>query len=151
MPRRHVLSLVAIGAYVVVLGCVAAWRTPIDQSADGILNASLGLFQRLGAPSWVNYRFVETSSNVLLFVPFGMLAMTYLRQNALAALLAGCAVSTSIEFYQAVASPYRFATVADVAANTCGAAIGVAIILLGRTVRPGTPRSTLDDRSALNL
>lgn len=50
MPRRHVLTLVATGAYLVVLGCVAAWRTPIDRSVDGILNSSLDLFRHLGAP-----------------------------------------------------------------------------------------------------
>ena len=60
--------------------------------------------------------------------------MLHLRGNALAVVVLGFAVSTSIEVFQAVLSPRRFATVADVLANTPGAMIGVlAVSLVGLT------------------
>lgn len=141
MFRGSKLLRALTGTYVVALACVAMWRTPIDRPAEGSIATVLEGIHRLGAPLWVDYGFVEASSNIALFVPFGVLAMLHLRGNALAVVVLGFAVSTSIEVFQAALSPQRFATVADVFANTSGAMIGVlAVSLVGLTVQADRSR-----------
>jgi VanZ family protein len=52
------------------------------------------------------------------------------------AVLLGLAVSSAIEILQDVARPGRTASWADVAANTAGAALGGALVVLWRARRP---------------
>lgn len=87
-------------------------------------------------PGWINYSFVESIANVVLFIPFGGLAAAWLptRWTWLAA-VAGIATSCIIESVQAFMLPNRFATIYDVNANSLGAALGCLAVYAWRSGR----------------
>ncbi|MFJ6355790.1 hypothetical protein [Pseudarthrobacter oxydans] len=61
-------------AMLVPLALIAFWPSPVDQPVQGHLAAVLNFLHRHGIPAWVNYKFVEASANVALFVPVGVLS-----------------------------------------------------------------------------
>lgn len=95
----------------------------------------------------VTYDGVEAASNVVMFVPFGVLGgLLVTRRQRWAVLAVGCAVSAGIETSQLLFLPTRVATVQDVLMNTLGAAIGllglaVVLTLTGRSPRPDPIRA----------
>jgi glycopeptide antibiotics resistance protein len=67
--------------------------------------------------------------NVALFVPLGA-ALNLAGLSVRRTLLAGLALSTSIELLQLLVIPGRFGQLQDILANTIGAAIGALLIRL---------------------
>jgi hypothetical protein len=123
MGRRAVACL--LGVYLGVLSLIAFWPSPVDRPYDGQLSRLLQALHRHGFPVWFDYGFVESASNVLLFVPFGFLMAVWLgRRSWWAAMIIGCAASCSIELGQLIFLSARTASVADVAVNTAGAVLG---------------------------
>jgi hypothetical protein len=114
--------------YLVVLALIAYWPTPVDRGARGTIADTLAWLHAHGVPGWLDYRLIEFSANVALFVPVGLFTVMLLgRSRWWLAVLAGLTVSTVIELGQLVLLPHRFATVVDVAANTVGATLGAAL------------------------
>ncbi|MBD7996065.1 VanZ family protein [Arthrobacter sp. Sa2CUA1] len=114
-------------AYLVALAFIAFWPSPVDAGSSGAtLRSVLAWLHSHGIPGWFNYNFVEFTANILLFVPFGFLGAAYLRRQKpcyvliLLAFIASCAIET----YQCCFLEERFASVADILANTIGATIG---------------------------
>lgn len=142
------LAACGLTAYVFVLGLIALWPVPVDRAGGELLLRALAKLYRWGLPRWVDYGFVETASNVLLFVPLGALMVWLLgRPYAWVALAAGLLLSSMIELAQFLFLPARYPTLADVAANTSGAALGSLLALLimacRRPVRSPPPARTL--------
>lgn len=141
MTRRA--AGILLGLYLVALGFVAAWPTPVDRPVDNQLFRLLDRLQEAGF-GWLSYSFVQFTANLVLFLPFGLL-LAALAGRGWAWLALSCAVATtfSIEFLQLQFLPARRADVADLAANSLGAAIGVALVVLAGSVprRRRRPRS----------
>jgi hypothetical protein len=127
----------AIGVpYVVALAAIAFWPTPVDAGVRGDLGRVTSWFARHGLPM-VDYAFIESTANIALFVPLGLLLALNLRlRRAWVAVAVGAVVSSLIEAGQLLFLSARFATVDDVVMNTSGALLGaVAGVLLRMVVR----------------
>lgn len=128
-------------AYALILGAIALWPTPVDQAAAGLLTKVLNGLHRHGLPGWVDYTFVESASNVLLFVPLGALVVWILgRRYWWAGAVAGMVLSGGIELAQFAFLPARYPSLLDVAANTAGATIGCLLMLPVLSLREARAR-----------
>jgi VanZ family protein len=140
------LSLLVL--YLAALALVAAWPSPVDKPANSWLRGVLGDWHHQGVPGWVNYAFVEAASNVVLFLPFGVLVGLALpRRLWWLTVPLGFAAASAIEAGQLMFLPRRVASVQDVTVNTLGALLGVLLVVAGRgvgllirTVRPKRAR-----------
>jgi glycopeptide antibiotics resistance protein len=118
-------------AYVVSLALIAFWPTPVDRSLQGSLSAVIAWLHRIGAPPWLNYAVVEFSSNVVLFIPIGLLVGAFAgRRRWWLGIVVGFFTSCCIELGQLLFLPERYATINDVIANTLGAVIGALVALM---------------------
>ncbi|MCU1573169.1 MAG: hypothetical protein JWO93_1251 [Micrococcaceae bacterium] len=127
------LSLLAL--YLGALATVAAWPSPVDKPANGWLRGVLADWHQQGVPGWVDYAFVEAASNVVLFLPFGVLVGLALpRRLWWLTVPLGFAVASAIEAGQLMFLPRRVASVQDVTVNTLGALLGVLLVVAGRGV-----------------
>jgi len=141
----------ALLVYLAVLALVAFWPTPVDAPAAGLIAKVLRKLHTWGAPPWINYSLLESTSNVLLFVPLGALLVWILGRShwwviAPAAFLA----SVAIELGQFLFLPARFPSFADIVANTTGALLGCTIAcLLRRRIASGPERSVLPSRTTV--
>ncbi|WP_186764328.1 VanZ family protein [Arthrobacter yangruifuii] len=141
--RLAVLFLLYLGA----LALIVFWPSPVDAGSAGTLQAVLDALHKRGVPGWVNYTLVESTANVLLFIPFGILAAAYLTERfAWLAAVVGMGASCVIEAGQHLFLPARYATVHDVIANSLGAVLGTLAVYVVRswkhtgTVPEGRPR-----------
>lgn len=129
LPRRQRLLYVLAPAvlYLAAVLFVVFWPVPVDRPVQGTLDRALAWLHARGVPGWFNYGLVEWLANVVMFVPWGALGAVIAAPRrwwlvAVSALLA----STVIETAQLVLLDARFASGADVAANTLGALVGIA-------------------------
>lgn len=115
-----------LGIYLVVLGLIGFWPSPVDKPVQGLLFQVLTYLQRQGFPTWFNYSFVEASANILLFVPVGVTAALALPASSWwqkAGL--GLFLSVGMELGQLMFLDNRFASIIDVVTNTAGTVIGL--------------------------
>lgn len=112
-----------------VLSLIAFWPSPVGHGGSGMIHGVLGWLDERGMPLWAGYDLLETSANVALFVPFGILVAAFLpKRKAWLALHAGMLASIFIEVEQNLFPPKRFATVQDVLANSLGAAVATMFV-----------------------
>lgn len=112
-------------AMLVPLAFIAFWPSPVDQAVQGQLAAILKFLHRHGIPEWFNYRFVEASANVALFVPVGIvssLAFPCWPWWKIGAF--GFPISCCMELGQLLFLYDRFPSLLDLVTNTSGAVIG---------------------------
>lgn len=132
LHNRRLWRLI-LWAMVVPLAFIAFWPSPIDQPFQGQLSTVLKTLHRYGIPNWVNYKFVEASANVALFIPFGFIsALAFPKKpwwwmGAFGLVLSGC-----MELGQHLLVHDRFASPLDLVTNASGAVIGA---LLAVTLR----------------
>ena len=119
--RRAIILVLAI-SYGIFLAFVVFWPSPVDRPVASILNRAIKELHERGVPTFIDYSFIEFSSNVLLFIPVGIvfgLAIP-LRWWAIA-LIFGPLLSGAIELAQKVLLEDRYSSVYDVVANSLGA------------------------------
>jgi hypothetical protein len=146
LPRRA--AIWALGTYALSLGLIAFWPVPVDRDASGFLATWLQDLHRGGVPRWFDYAVVEFSANVILFFPLGALVARILGPRYWwGGVATGFLLSVLIELAQFALLPARFASVADVAANTLGGLLGAllarALMARGNPVRKRRPARTL--------
>ncbi|BCW55725.1 hypothetical protein StoSoilB19_30990 [Arthrobacter sp. StoSoilB19] len=113
------------------LALVAFWPSPVDKPVSGQLTAILHFLHGHGVPGWFNYKFVEASANVALFVPVGFVSRLaspekrWWQIGAFGLLVSGC-----IELGQLLFLHDRFASPSDIVTNTSGALIGCLLAAL---------------------
>lgn len=118
----------ALTAMMVPLAFVAFWPSPVDQPVQSQLTAALNFFHRHGVPPWFNYKFVEASANVVLFIPLGIVSslafpnMPWWRIGAF-----GMVISCCMELGQLLFLHERFSSPLDLVTNTSGAVIGALV------------------------
>ena len=104
----------------------------------------LSTVDALAAPVYLVFPDAEVDQvlNVALFVPLGVtLALLLPRRLWWAAILAGAALSATVEYFQAVI-PGRVPDGADIVWNTVGAAVGVALVAVPRLLFAAAHRVT---------
>ena len=146
MKQHHRIAVTAALVYLVAVGLVVFWPTPVDRPAAGTLQAAISWFHLHGMPKFIAYGAVEFSANIVMFIPMGFIASLFLR-NGWLAVIAGTLASCLIELSQAVLLPARFASGMDILANSLGAGIGIALYYLGQSRRrrtPSEPESEID-------
>jgi VanZ family protein len=142
-------AAVALSIYAALIMVIGFAPTPVDRGSIPLIRSVLAALHRAGVPGWFDYRFIEFSANVALFVPFGILAaLAAGRRHVWLAVLGGVGVSLTIELGQWLLLPERFPSGLDVLANTIGtligAALGYTVLALNRGVsaaRSGPRRS----------
>lgn len=129
--RRRLGRYAVLGTLTLAYGAALVLLTLRPERAGAGLDAALlALLGRLRAAgwTWAQYGTVEWLANVALFAPGGVLLACVLRGSARWwAVALGALVSAGIETTQALVLPGRVPSIADVAANTAGTAIGVAV------------------------
>ena len=116
---------VLLGVILVVIAVIVFWPGPPDPNGQVALRVYLERGHRHGLPRWVDYDLVQNLSNVVMFVPIGVLgALALYRRNYLIVLYAAVA-SGLIELVQLVLLPHRVASWQDITANTVGAFLGL--------------------------
>lgn len=128
LPLRQRITFVLVPAaiYVATVLFVVFWPVPIDRPVQDTLHRALAWMHGHGVPGWFDYGLVEWLANVAMFVPWGAFGAVVLASRrwwlvVLAALLASSAIETA----QLLLLDARFASPADVGANTLGAALGI--------------------------
>jgi glycopeptide antibiotics resistance protein len=133
LDRRWTLALrTALVVYLAAVLCLTTWpsleQTSVPSWAEAVVRAA-------GAVAVaVTVAFVEAASNLVMFVPFGVLVLLLWwgarRRSAggawrlvLPVTAVACAFSAAIELSQ-LAIPGRVSTVQDLVLNTAGALVG---------------------------
>ena len=129
--RRRGIRLLLL--YGLALALVAFWPVPVDRGAEGLLRT---VSQTL---PWLSYEVIETSANVALFVPLGVLLALALPGHRGLVLPLALLATLVIESGQAIFLAQRTPSLRDVVANVLGAGIGLVIILLAER-RLAAPR-----------
>lgn len=123
--RRQWIALPA-AAYALCLLLVVFWPVPVDRYGAGGLQRLLAWLHGHGLPRWFDYGLVEWLANVVMFLPFGFLLAAVLAPRRWWTVpVAALTVSMAIELVQYAVLRDRFASPADVAANTLGAFVGL--------------------------
>ena len=132
----HRAEWVAILVVLAAILTITLWPTPVDRPFDHELNGILAQLHRVGVPAWFDYNFVQTSSNVVMFLPLGALIASVVWANFwwMSGVL-GLTLSLSIELTQDLLLPHRFASAGDVIANTSGALLGGLVVAAIQTAR----------------
>lgn len=131
---------IALTAHLAGLALVGFWPTPVDKPVLGTLTTVLKHLHGVGVPRWIDYHFVESSANVVMFIPLGFLAAMAFPTKPwwhLAAI--GLAASLCMEFGQLLFISARYSSVADVVTNTCGAVIGITSARLLARIKASKP------------
>lgn len=118
-----------MAAYLVALALIVFWPTPVDKPVAGSLHRIISWLHLHGIPNFIGYAQSEFTSNILLFVPMGVIAAARTK-NAWLGLGIGFLASCIIEVSQALFLVARFSSALDVLANTLGAAVGAVIYFL---------------------
>lgn len=122
---RRALIITYVG-YLIAVGVLVL--DPSQQAPGVTLSLVSRALQLLQLPVVADSRTLETLSNVALFVPLSLLGMfIWPSHRILTWTLAGALLSATIELFQLVLLPDRFATVSDVVANTAGAFLGAVL------------------------
>lgn len=131
--KRGVTVLLLV-AYIIAAAAVLLYPKPVEAPYDAGLFRLLHHLHAHGVLAFVGYDFIETSANVVMFVPLGvLLTMIFPLRLAWLSVLIGFASSSAAELTQLLFLPDRFASVDDVIANTSGAIIGTIITVIIRT------------------
>ena len=126
LRRRGIQA--AFGVYLVALALVVFLPSKEASTVTGFVGVIAGWLAALGLPFREAAVGVEFVSNIVMFVPFGLLT-TFLwpsRWNWWRMLLLGAATSTFIEITQLII-PGRVTALSDVIANSAGALIGAVV------------------------
>lgn len=123
------VARVLLAVYLVALALVAFWPTPVDRPVAGKLQTALFALHAAGLPKLINYNFVEFSSNVLMFVPIGVLAaLAFSSLHRWRIVMAAFLGSCGMEAGQLLFLSDRFPSAMDIVANTGGAMLGVWVL-----------------------
>ncbi|WP_233548793.1 VanZ family protein [Clavibacter lycopersici] len=141
LRRRQ--AAVLLLAYVALIGLVTLTPDSVDRGVYPYLMRGVLFAQHHGIPG-LRYSMIEEVANVAMFVPLGMLGvLAFGTRRWWVVVLAGTALSASVELAQGAFLPARVASVTDVLANGTGALVGAAAAALvaARTRRRGRNRS----------
>ena len=124
MTRRHPVVLACGLIFLIAFGWLTLGPQPVG--GGGWLSWTLDWFRSDDGTDWMTFLRFEFVENLLLFVPVGLsLVVVTGRRRWWLALAVAIAASGSIEFVQGMTAD-RVSDPRDIAANSIGAAAGVA-------------------------
>ncbi len=123
MPRR--VGTVVAAVVAVALGGVLLW--PDGWAVNRLVVRIYVFFLDLGVPRAVTPDDYATALNVLAFVPLGWLGVSALRRSPVLVVAVLAAASALVETAQLWPGLGRQASLADLACNTAGAAVGAVL------------------------
>ena len=123
------MATVLLIAVLVVIAVVVFTPGPPDAAGQHDLWWFFYRAHEHGLPGWISFELVETSSNIAMFAPIGLLGALALRRHTWLVVVAAAALSGLIELGQSMFLPERVASLPDVLANTGGALLGWLIAL----------------------
>ena len=136
LTRRRTLLVLATALYLSAVAWLTLRPSPYDPEAGEFLASVLALLARSPVTAWITFDVVEFAANVALFVPLGILCVLWAgARRWWIPPIAGLVLSGAIELSQALFLDTRVADVRDLAANTLGAVIGLAVMLAVGTGR----------------
>jgi glycopeptide antibiotics resistance protein len=145
MLHRHPLLSLVTGAYLVFVAWLTLTPSSAAPTSSDLVMRVLARLQRYDELSWLTYDRAELLANVALFVPVGLfLLLLFGTRLWWVAGAAAVAMTSAIEIAQR-AIPGRVPDERDIAANTLGALIGIAIGVV--LTLPATVRRTRDRRA----
>lgn len=145
----HKVATILAVVYFLALAAILFWPSPVDRPVDSALTQVITWLRDHGVPRRVvGYSQIEFASNILLFVPFGVILTLRLpRRWWFFAVLIGAAASGAVELAQALFLPQRVPALSDIVANTSGTFLGALLVLFiwrlgssGSTHPPRQPR-----------
>lgn len=133
-PRTRRWVAVILVIYTAIAAFVAVAPRPIDRGVTPWIRGQLAYLHRHGLREWIDYDFAENAVHVVLFVPFGILAVVAVgRRLVWLAVLAGLAVSALVEagpsFVGAGSAPSMVEFLLNAVGVVVGAAIGYAVLV----------------------
>lgn len=136
-PTVRSVARVLLTIYAVTLTAIALWPVPVDSGASGFLRRVERVLPLM------TYQRVEFASNIVLFIPLGLLLMLILRRRYLILPIA-IVVTVGIESAQGLLLDRRTPSMLDIIANTAGACIGMLIVAVveSRRARRGAAPSS---------
>lgn len=145
MLHRHpLLSLVTL-AYLGFVGWVTLTPSSVAPTSDDLVLRVLARLQRYDDLAWLTYDRAELLANVALFVPVGLFLLLLVGTRFWWVAAAGAlALTAAIETAQR-SIPGRVPDERDLAANTAGALVGIAVgvaLTLPATLRRARARRT---------
>jgi len=133
MLRRALLAVTA--AYLLLVAWITLNPFPADPHRNTLLEGLLASFAATPLLAWIDCDVVETTANVLLFVPFGVLFAILLgRWRWWLAFALGVATTLTIEFVQ-LFLPTRFSDPRDLIANALGTLLGIGVVAVVTAAR----------------
>lgn len=114
---------ILLALYIVALTLIAIWPVPVDRGAGPALRLIGRIIPIL------TYARIEFASNILLFVPLGVLLALILSRRYLVVPIA-FVTTVVIESVQGIALALRTPSVMDVVANVTGACIGLLLVAM---------------------
>jgi hypothetical protein len=134
---RTLAALASLAALAGVAALTLAPQSIVGPARGAFMRAMDGFAPLIGA---IGYGDAEQVLNTVLFLPLGAaLALLLSRRAWPWAIVAGLALSASVEFLQA-SIPGRVPDPADIFWNTAGAAIGVVVVTVPRFVAAALAR-----------
>ncbi len=131
MPMRVRTAMWGLVTFGLAVLLITMWPTPVDRGMHGVLKDVFDVLHRHRVMPWFGYTDLERLANVAMFVPVGFFfALLLSGPRRWLALFLAPAASVLIEISQLLLLPQRFATFADVVANSLGGWIGVGIAAL---------------------
>lgn len=142
---RAYLPAPALILYLGAVLVITLTPSPVDRPYAGLLERVLRALHARGVPQAIDYRVVESSANVLFFVPVGaLLALLLPRPRQWLALVAAVLLSATVELCQAMFLPLRTASLSDLLANSLGAAVGLGMVLVRQALSRSRQRRIRD-------
>lgn len=131
-PRTRVLCWLLFVVTLVVVGLIVLTPGPPAAAAQQSLGVAVSQGHADGSvPAAVTTGRIEWAANVVMFVPVAFFLAGAVRPSRrLLAIPVGMLLSAAIEFAQFHWLPNRVASWYDVLANSTGAAVGVAVLVL---------------------
>nr|WP_274638002.1 VanZ family protein [Microbacterium bovistercoris] len=127
---RLVLTALTAG-YLWAVGWMTLRARPYGADIANGLDRLLQWFAQHSSTAWITFDRVEFASNVVMFVPLGVLAVLWFGVRGWwTAPVVGLLVSGAIESAQALLLSSRVPDVRDIVANTAGATLGMLFMLL---------------------
>ncbi|MFB7843181.1 VanZ family protein [Microbacterium sp. NPDC056052] len=109
-------------AYGVALALIAFWPQHVDKGMGFFLKTITRYLPAL------TYNRIEFASNILLFVPLGILLAILLSRRRYLIMPIGVVVSLTIESAQGVFLSGRTSSISDLIANTAGTCVGLLVV-----------------------
>ena len=120
--------------FLVLLGLVLAITlspTPVDHGRGAWVAAVLSVLHRIGVSESFGYSELETVSNIVMFIPLGVvLALALPPARRWIGFVVLPLLSAVIECAQFVVLPRRYSSFGDVVANSIGGWIGVSLVIV---------------------